>query len=78
MRSKARRVAMLAAIYLGVAFSSMQFVPDAFAGCVCRCVNGAVQGICSSSIDILPICAPQVCPIVPPSNAPIQSPPIPP
>ncbi len=81
MGSKARRawrVTLLAAIYLGAPFSSVQFASDAFAGCICRCVNGAMQGICSSSIDIPPICAPTVCPIVPPSITPIQPPTIPP
>jgi hypothetical protein len=81
MKSKARhvgRVAFLAAIYLGPVFSSAQFASDAFAGCVCRCVNGSVQAICSSTLDIQPICAPQICPIVPPSIAPIQTPTIPP
>jgi hypothetical protein len=48
------------------------------AECVCRCVNGKVQAICTSSIDLKPICAPTVCPIVPPSIRPIQSPVVPP
>jgi hypothetical protein len=78
MRSKARRVAMLAPIYLAAAFSSARFASDAFAGCVCRCVNGSVQAICSSTLDIQPICAPQICPFVPPSITPIQPPSIPP
>lgn len=51
---------------------------DANAACVCRCVNGEVQALCSSSIDLPPICAPQLCPITPPSIAPIQAPRIPP
>ena len=75
---RARRVTLLAAIYLGAVFSSVQFAPNAFAGCVCRCVNGSVQAICSSTLDIQPICATQICPIVPPSIAPIQTPAIPP
>jgi hypothetical protein len=45
-----------------------------FAACVCRCVNGEVRPICSSSLDIEPICAPQVCPVVPPSVEPIRAP----
>lgn len=51
---------------------------DADAACVCRCVNGSVQVLCSNSIDLPPICAPQICPITPPSIAPIQTPTIPP
>jgi hypothetical protein len=48
------------------------------AACVCRCVNGEVRPICSSSIDLEPICAPRVCPIVPPSVEPINRPRVPP
>lgn len=35
------------------------------AACQCACVNGQVQPVCTSSIDIRPICTPRVCPIVP-------------
>ena len=48
------------------------------AACVCRCVGGEVKALCSSSIDLPPICSPQICPITPPSIAPIQSPRVPP
>jgi len=48
------------------------------AACECRCVNGNMQALCTSAIDIRPICGPTVCQIVPPSIAPIQSPTIPP
>jgi hypothetical protein len=51
---------------------------SAYAQCVCRCVNGTVQPLCRSSLDMPPICAPQICPIVPPSIQPIQPPTIPP
>jgi hypothetical protein len=47
-------------------------VTQADASCVCRCVDGEVQPLCSSSIDLPPICAPTVCNLVPPSIAPIQ------
>lgn len=67
------RLMFASAIILGVAFAN-----DAAAACVCRCVNGEVRPICSSSIDIEPICAPQVCAIVPPSIEPIQQPRLPP
>lgn len=60
------------------AVSLLMGIYDAGAACVCRCVNGEVRALCSSSIDIEPICAPQVCSIVPPSIAPIQQPRIPP
>ena len=42
------------------------------AACVCRCVDGEMQPLCSSSIDLPPICPPAVCSIAPPSIAPIQ------
>ena len=48
------------------------------AGCVCRCVNGEVQAICSSTLDIEPVCAPAICPIVPPAIRPIDPPTVPP
>jgi len=51
---------------------------DVAAQCVCRCVSGEVQPICRSTLDIPPICAPQICPIVPPSIEPIQPPRVPP
>ena len=53
-------------------------ISSAEARCVCRCVNGDVQPICESSIDLPPICAPQICPHTPPSIAPIMPPTVPP
>jgi len=50
----------------------------AFADCQCTCVNGDVRAICSSSIDLEPICPPRVCPIVPPSVQPVNPPRVPP
>ena len=48
------------------------------AACQCLCVNGEVEAICSSSLDVQPVCAPRVCPIVPPSVRPIDPPRVPP
>ena len=48
------------------------------AACQCACVEGRVQAICESSIDLKPICSPQICQIVPPSLRPIQAPILPP
>jgi hypothetical protein len=42
------------------------------AGCMCRCVNGAVEAICQSPIDLKPLCAPTLCPLVPPSLKPLE------
>ena len=52
---------------------------SAFADCVCRCMDGKVQPICSSTLDVQPICAPEVCPLTPPGVepiAPVNLPPI--
>lgn len=46
----------------------------ALAGCQCVCMDGEVRAICSSSLDIQPICMPRVCPIAPPSVEPVQMP----
>lgn len=48
------------------------------AACQCSCVNGQVRPVCTSSIDIRPICTPGICPIVPPAIKPIAPPAIPP
>jgi hypothetical protein len=48
------------------------------ASCVCQCVNGEVEALCSSTIDVPPVCAPRVCPIVPPKVEPITPPTVPP
>jgi len=50
----------------------------ALANCSCSCVNGQPQALCTSVIDIRPICMPEVCPIFMPSVAPIQMPTVPP
>jgi hypothetical protein len=64
-------------VFLAAAFTLFLTV-ESNASCVCRCVDGEMQPLCSSSIDLPPICPPTVCAIVPPSVAPIQSPGIPP
>ena len=42
------------------------------AACVCRCVDGEIQPLCDSSIDLPPICPVTACALVPPSVKPIQ------
>lgn len=56
----------------------MMLATPASANCVCRCVDGEMQPLCSNSIDIPPVCMPTVCAIVPPSITPITPPSIPP
>lgn len=50
----------------------------AFARCNCACVDGDMQPICTTSIEITPICPPSVCPLAPLAVTPIQPPTIPP
>ena len=61
-----------------VALALCAFSSQAQAGCTCHCVNGQMQPLCSSAIDLPPICPPTVCPITSPSIAPISPPRIPP
>lgn len=49
-----------------------------FGDCICTCVNGVNQPLCTSPLDIPPICPPKICPIEPPSVEPIRPPRIPP
>ena len=64
---------VILAAMLGLALTA-----QAQASCECRCVDGQMQALCSSSIDIAPICPAAVCAIPPPAIAPIQAPRTPP
>ena len=49
------------------------------AACECQCVNGRMQPLCESSIDIRPLCGSTICPIdVAPAMAPLNPPTPPP
>jgi hypothetical protein len=48
------------------------------AECVCRCVDGRMQPLCESSIDVPPICPATICAPTLPLPKPVQAPPIPP
>ena len=48
------------------------FSTHSFGNCVCRCVNGEMTPICSSSIDLPPICPLTLCPLTPPSLQPLN------
>lgn len=41
------------------------------ASCECRCVDGEMQALCSSSIDLPPLCPAAVCAIPAPLIAPV-------
>ena len=71
---EAMRKLLLCAVLVGASLGAT----SANAACVCRCVNGIMQPLYSSSIDLRPICPPRVCPITPPRITPIQPPTIPP
>jgi hypothetical protein len=63
----------------GAAFALLALVySPAQANCTCQCVNGRMQPLCDSSIDLPPLCPPIVCPIATPSVAPISPPTLPP
>jgi len=62
---------------LGVCIALLMGAP-AEASCTCQCVDGGMQPLCSSSLDIPPICPPRICPIAAPAIAPINPPIIPP
>ena len=66
---------VLTCVSVGVALLTSARVE---ASCTCQCVNGEMQPLCSSAIDIPPICPPRICPIAGPSIAPINPPTIPP
>ncbi|HFD33437.1 MAG TPA: hypothetical protein ENJ28_12115 [Gammaproteobacteria bacterium] len=61
-----------------VAIWGLLSVGSVSASCRCVCMNGEVRAICSSTLDIEPICPPRTCPITPPSVEPIQRPRVPP
>ena len=48
------------------------------AGGLCQCVDGQMQPLCQSSIDVRPVCPAAVCPIAVPSIAPVKPATIPP
>ena len=53
-------------------FISLISIENAEAGCVCKCVNGSVQAICSSTLDLRPLCPPKICPLMAPKLQPLQ------
>jgi hypothetical protein len=63
---------------MGFAMIGLMGAGIASAECECACVNGTVQAICQSAIDLQPICAPTICPITPPAVTPIMAPQVPP
>ena len=62
---------MMIPIALLIALSVIASATSAPASCTCSCVNGEPTALCTSTLDIEPICAPRVCPINPPSIRPL-------
>jgi hypothetical protein len=58
---------------LAIAITAIS-IGTARAECTCQCVNGAMQPLCDSAINVPPICPPTVCPIMAPSVTPIDPP----
>jgi hypothetical protein len=69
---------MLKSYWMGVGLLSILLMNTAAADCVCRCVNGDSVPLCTSTLDIRPICSPRICPTAPPSIEPIRAPSLPP
>ena len=61
-----------------VCASIFVFGHAAYANCECTCVNGHVQALCQSAVDLPPLCPPQLCPLQTPSIAPIPQAQLPP
>jgi hypothetical protein len=50
----------------------------AAANCSCECVNGHTEALCTSTIDLKPLCSTNLCPLAPPSVKPLDSVALPP
>jgi hypothetical protein len=75
---RTRRPRTLESIAVSLAASTLLVPVTVSADCQCLCINGEVEAVCSSSLDVRPVCAPRICPIVPPAVRPIDPPRVPP
>ncbi len=57
--------AVLLTIALLLAFMVPAIMMPAFASCDCRCIDGESQPVCTSSLEVPPICSRQDCPVSP-------------
>jgi hypothetical protein len=64
-------------LLLALAFGGV-LSATAEADCECRCVDGEMQPLCSSSIDLPPLCPTTPCSLAPLSIAPLPSMQLPP
>jgi hypothetical protein len=47
---------------LGALIAPIAIASIASAACVCRCVDGRMQALCGSALDVEPVCPPAICP----------------
>jgi hypothetical protein len=64
---------IFAGIVLGLTAALFAHSGSAEAACICLCVDGKAQPVCSSSTDIRPICQSSACPIAPPVKSPLDA-----
>ena len=65
-------------LMLLVILLDLLWVAPARAACLCQCVDGEMQPLCESTIDLKPICPRAVCFPPPPSLAPLNPATLPP
>ena len=63
---------MKVVVRLFAACAILALTVPANADCTCQCVNGQMQPLCSSAIDLPPICPPTICPITAPFDCTCQ------
>ena len=66
------RIASLVLVFIAVLAEPVS------AACTCICTPQGVRGICEKANEVLPVCAPQVCPAAPSTVALSLAPTVPP
>jgi hypothetical protein len=68
------RIEPVCAVVCATLLASLFMSLHARAACTCQCVDGQIQPLCGSAIDLPPICPPALCGPAAPSIAPINPP----
>jgi hypothetical protein len=63
-------LALMCFLAFGLVLLSAQ--NEALARCICTCVNGKNVPLCTSTLEIPPICPSRICPIEPLSLRPLE------
>ncbi|HTP77281.1 MAG TPA: hypothetical protein VMJ73_09900 [Rhizomicrobium sp.] len=63
---------------IAVLFGLIVLCSPARANCTCACINGKVEPLCTSTLEVKPYCAPTICPAPPAANPPASLATIPP